>query len=274
MPRQVPKSLVKRRRYAAGRLARFPVAEPEAQRTVERWRQVLARRLRRGLRAEVAVEIHDNTHTMVSFARLRRGWALRLHHMFLAVPDEVGGALVDYVRSGGLRGSGVLDRFIEDNTRAIRRVSVAQLRRRLRIEPAGRHHDLGEIFATLNHRYFGGRIGATITYGPAPRRRRTRRSIKMGSYSAESRVIRIHPALDQAHVPRYFVEWIVFHEMLHDLYRGRAGHSGRRCLHPPELLEHERRFHAFHRAQAWEQEHLELLLAAGPEELGLSVRGE
>jgi hypothetical protein len=116
----------------------------------------------------------------------------------------------------------------------------------------GWHHDLSAIFAALNRRYFGGRIAATITYGPAPRRRRPRKSIKMGSYSAESRVIRIHPALDQPGVPRFFVEWIVFHEMLHHLYRARAGSERRRGVHPPEFVEHERRFHAFHRAQAWE----------------------
>ena len=251
---------MKRRRYAAGRLARAALQAPEAERLVERWRRALAWRLRRGLRAEVAVEIHDNTHTMVSFARIPRGWALRLHHMFLATPEAVVGALVEYVRGGGQRSSAVLDRFIAENSAAIRRVSVEQLRRRLRLEPMGRHHDLAEIFAALNRRYFGGRIGATITYGPAPRRRRARRSIKMGSYSAESRVIRIHPALDQPRVPHYFVEWIVFHEMLHHVYRTRRGDDGRRCVHPPEFTEHERRFHDFHRAQEWESENLDLLL--------------
>ena len=86
----------------------------------------------------------------------------------------------------------------------------------------------------------------------------------MGSYSADSRVIRIHPALDQPGVPRYFVEWIVFHEMLHHLYRARAASDGRRCVHPPEFVEHERRFHAFHRAQAWEASNLDLLLDPHP----------
>jgi hypothetical protein len=93
----------------------------------------------------------------------------------------------------------------------------------------------------------------------------------MGSYSAEARVIRIHPALDQAEVPRYFVEWIVFHEMLHDIYRIRR-RGGRRCVHTPEFLEHERRFHAFRRAQRWENENLDLLLSTrvfGPVESAL-----
>ena len=260
------KSLVKRRRYAAGRLATGGVRRPEAQRLLRVWRRVLERRLRHRLRTEVVVEIHDNTHTMVSFVRIARGWRLRLHHMFLAAPEEVVSALSDYLRAGSVRSSQVLDRFIEGNKAFIRRVSPAQLRRRLRIVPVGRHHDLAAMFDALNRRYFGGRIGATITFGPAPRRRRPRKSIKMGSYSAESRVIRIHPALDHPRVPRFFVEWIVFHEMLHDLYRARPGGTGRRCIHPPEMVEHERRFHAFHRAQAWEEANLDLLLTVRPED--------
>ena len=76
----------------------------------------------------------------------------------------------------------MLDRFIERNRAFIRRVSPAAAA----AAPAdrartGAHHDLRAIFAQLNHRYFGGRMAAAITYGPAPRARRPRKSIKMGS---------------------------------------------------------------------------------------------
>ena len=254
------KNIVKKRSYTAARLAVVRSRVPEPQRLLRVWKRVLERRLRARLRADVTVEVHDNTHTMVTFERFRRGWRIRLHHMFLAAPEDVVTALAEFVRSADARSSAVLDRFIERNKAFIRRVSPAQLRRRLRIEPVGRHHDLSAIFAALNRRYFAGRIAATITFGPAPRSRRPRKSIKMGSYSADSRVIRIHPALDQPKVPRYFVEWIVFHEMLHHVYRARRGDDGRRCVHPPEFMEHERRFHDFHRAQAWENENLDVLL--------------
>jgi hypothetical protein len=256
------KNIVKKRSYASGRLAVARTQLPEPQRLLRVWKRVLERRLRARLRAEVSVEVHDNTHTMVTFERVRPGWRVRVHHMFLAAPEEVVTALAEFVRSADAGSSAVLDRFIERSKAFIRRVSPAQLRRRLRIEPVGRHHDLSAIFATLNRRYFGNRIDATITFGPAPRSRRPRKSIKMGSYSAESRVIRIHPALDQPKVPRYFVEWIVFHEMLHHVYRARRGDDGRRCVHPPEFMEHERRFRDFHRAQAWETDNLDVLLRA------------
>ena len=246
----------------AGRIARQVPTDPEPNRLLKVWRRVLERRLRKALRTNVAVEIHDNTHTMLTFQRNRSLWRLRLHHMFLAAPDEVLQSLARYVKLGDAQASAHLDKFIEGNKLFIRRLSPEQMRRRMRLEPEGQHHDLGRIFERLNVRYFANRINAAITYGPAPRVAGPRKSIKMGSYSADSKVIRIHPALDQPVVPRYFVEWIVFHEMLHHVYRVRRGENGRRCVHPPEFMAHEKRFHDYRRAQAWEDENLDLLLRA------------
>lgn len=264
-PAKKPKTLTKKRSAPVGRTARQLPGTPEPNRLLKVWRRVLERRLRTRLCSNVAVEIHDNTHTMLTFQRRRGLWRLRLHHMFLAAPDPVIQALADFVRTADPLASGVLDKYIERNKVFIRRISPAQMRKRLRLEPVGRYHDLSRIFDRLNERYFSERrISAAITYGPAPRVKGPRKSIKMGSYSMDSKVIRIHPALDQPVVPRYFVEWIVFHEMLHNVYRSRRGGDGRRCVHPPEFNEHERRFHDFKRAQAWEDENLDLLLRARP----------
>jgi hypothetical protein len=253
--------VTRKRTAPAARLVRAPAAPlAEPQRLLRVWRRVLERRLRGRMRARVLVDIHDNTHTMVTFQRNGGMWRLRLHHMFLAAPDEVLGALAGFVQGTEGESSAVLDRYIERNKAFIRRVSPAKRRKRLRLSPVGRHHDLGLIFERLNRRYFSNRISAAITYGPAPKVRGPRKSIKMGSYSADSKVIRIHPALDQSRVPRYFVEWIVFHEMLHHVYRARRGGDGRRCVHPPEFMAHERRFHDFKRAQAWEGQNLDYLL--------------
>jgi hypothetical protein len=102
-------------------------------------------------------------------------------------------------------------------------------------------------------------LAPTTSGAPAGRRRRPRRSIKMGSFSVEDRVIRIHPALDQTAVPRYFVAWIVFHEMLHGKHEvTRVG--GRRCFHTKEFLADERTFQHYQRAFAWEKRNIDRLL--------------
>ena len=62
-------------------------------------------------------------------------------------------------------------------------------------------------------------------------------------------------------MPRYFVAYIVYHEMLHHVIPGSRG-LGRVNLHPPEFKEREREFRHFQRALDWEKRHIGRLLRA------------
>ncbi len=83
----------------------------------------------------------------------------------------------------------------------------------------------------------------------------------MGTYLIDERIIRIHPALDQPFVPRYFVEWVVYHEMLHHVVPMPVV-NGRRVYHSDEFRDLERRFDDFERARAWEEAHLTRLISS------------
>ena len=107
--------------------------------------------------------------------------------------------------------------------------------------------------------HFAGGLEARITWGPVTSRGRRRRSIKMGSFAVEDRIIRIHPALDQDCVPDYFVAWIVFHEMLHGKHEVKR-ENGRRRFHSAAFLAEERQFPEYDRACAWEKANLDRLL--------------
>jgi len=124
------------------------------------------------------------------------------------------------------------------------------------------YHDLQAIFDQLNALHFAGGLEARITWGPVTSRGRRRRSIKMGSFAVEDRIIRIHPALDQDCVPDYFVAWIVYHEMLHGKHEVKR-ENGRRRFHSAEFLAEERQFPQYERACAWEKQNLDRLLRAG-----------
>lgn len=214
-------------------------------------------RLARALGERVAVTVTDNRSTMVSFRRRPGLISFRLHHMFKAAADEVVRALAKFAGRGRGRGAAgrVLDDFIKVHNRHIRRdlESIAHT-----LRPRGEAHDLSAIFDSLNARYFDGKLEARIGWGREPPRRR-RRSIKMGTYFHETRVIRIHPALDQERVPEYFVAWVVYHEMLHQAVPPvRSG--GRRKVHTTTFWERERSFHDCERAKSWERDNLSLLL--------------
>jgi hypothetical protein len=205
------------------------------------------------------LELHltNNHYSMISVRRRPDGYRLRLHRMFVGAEPRIVRALARYVVHNDRRASTLLGEYIEQNQHIIRQ----QVRRprRIKIRAAGRHHDLGAIFDRLNTDRFAGKLDARITWGPVSARRRRRRSIKMGSFAVEDRIIRIHPALDQPSVPEYFVAWIVFHEMLHGKHEVHRK-DGRRRFHTREFLAEERTFSDYERAHAWEKANLDKLL--------------
>jgi len=231
----------------------------------------LERRIRAHLaRGHVQVTLTDNRYTMISVRRIapkdrsrsprarnERRYEVRLHHMFADADPVITRALAHYIADNDAEASRILGDFIDANAGHVRgwaRRTPAQL-----IFTAGEHHDLREIFDELNARYFDSRIDAAITWGARAGRPRRRNSIKMGSYSVEDRLIRIHRSLDRAFVPRFFVAWIVFHEMLHQVHDIRVK-NGRREFHSKEFMADEAGFELYDQARQWERRHLDALL--------------
>ena len=106
-----------------------------------------------------------------------------------------------------------------------------------RLLPArGRHHDLGEIFDALNQRFFDGQIPPSRLGWSHKNSRRI-----LGHYDSGHATIMISRKLDSPSVPRYLVEYVVYHEMLHIRFPvERRGQ--RRVVHSPEFREAEKKF--------------------------------
>lgn len=206
------------------------------------------------------LSLTDNRYTMVAVRRATAGYTVRIHRMFAGADAKMVRALARYVVHNDRRASGVIGDFIDKHQHVI--AQQPRRTRRLKVRTAGQVHELQSIFDRLNTEHFGGILQAQITWGPGFRhRQRSQRSIKMGSFSVEDRVIRIHPILDQQNVPPYFIAWIVFHEMLHGKHQV-VRRGGRRCFHSREFLAEERTFPDFQRASAWEKANIEHLLGA------------
>jgi predicted metal-dependent hydrolase len=217
--------------------------------------EALAYRLSAELRLPVRLAVTDNRSTMVSFRRSANALQLRLHHMFLDAPEPVMRAVADYAGRGNRLAGGLLDDYIRGQQPRIRQERHAA---EADLEPRGRYFDLQAMFDALNRTYFQEGIQARIGWGRMPPRRR-RKSIRLGVYDHQTREIRIHPALDRAEVPSYFVEFIVFHEMLHQLFPSSNG-TGRRVHHPRAFRDREKAFPLYAAALRWERENLNLLL--------------
>jgi hypothetical protein len=220
----------------------------------------LERRIRAHMtKGRVAVTLTDNRYTMISVRRLpkEKRYEVRLHHMFADADPVITRALARYIAENDADASRILGDFIDQNSGHVRgraRRQPAQV-----IFTAGEFHDLRTIYDELNAEYFDDKIDAVITWGQRIGRPRRRNSIKMGSYSVEDRLIRIHRSLDREFVPRYFVAWIVFHEMLHQVHDIRVK-NGRREFHSKEFLADEAMYEHFEQAKSWERRHLDAIL--------------
>jgi len=106
-----------------------------------------------------------------------------------------------------------------------------------------------------------------VSWGRQTNSSRRIRSIHFGSYNWTRNVIRIHPDLDRDYVPRYFIESVLLHEMLHvDLGVSRTS-DGRRSSHSREFKRRECDLPNYERAREWERAHLHYFLRGTPRAL-------
>lgn len=113
--------------------------------------------------------------------------------------------------------------------------------------PQGQCYNLQEIYNTLNAQYFESKLDVRISWygrGTIPKTR-----IVFGSYSHRTKSIRINRFLDQATIPPYVVQFIVYHEMLHNVLPPKRKLNGKRSIHHQDFKEKERQFQEYQLAK-------------------------
>lgn len=142
--------------------------------------------------------------------------------------------------------------------RAKRKISCLSLplQRQFSLDLEGRYFDLRAIFDKLNMRFFRGRLrGYRVIWG-RKRKQRPKTYLVFATIQEEDRVIRVHPLLDAPFVPNWFMEYVVYHEMLHAVVPDEFDENGRRRVHTDAFRKRERVFPFFNRARKWEAENL------------------
>jgi hypothetical protein len=206
-------------------------------------------RLLRLIGKTIILTITDNSSSLLSVRKKDGKTLVRLHKMFLHADEEVLKAVSGFI-AGEKSCGAVIRNYIKENGSCLKNRPVAPSC----LRPHGNIHCLTDIFARVNRTYFSGRISAGITWGKNRPGRRARR-ITLGSFCRATNIIRINLLLDRKKVPVFFLEFIVYHEMLHaDL--GFTTEKGRRRLHTKEFRIRERAFAEYEKAVAWEKRNL------------------
>ncbi len=202
--------------------------------------------LEKSVRKQVTVVITDNATVMLSIKSKKDHFSLRLHRMFLSASRDVLDELAGYMRNSRTKTPLIRD-FINRNTHNLKKKPP----RKIRLIHKGIKFNVSDMFNRVNSEYFNGTISSSITWSTrSPKRSVAKRTL--GSYSQDTDLIRINPVLDTAGVPGYFVEFVVYHEMLHaDL--NNEPPSNRRTVHSREFKKREKLYRHYDRAMAWEK---------------------
>lgn len=117
--------------------------------------------------------------------------------------------------------------------------------RGLSLSPRGDHRDLVAIFDYVNSFYFSRRLGRPTlawTYEPPSKR--------LGFYFEALDLLAVNRVLDSESVPRYVLEFVMYHELLHHVNAMDAS-PARRVHHTKRFREQERLFRAYDEAEVW-----------------------
>ncbi len=111
--------------------------------------------------------------------------------------------------------------------------------------PMGKHYNLEDLFKRVQSEYFAGNITRPrLAWSQINTYR------KFGHYEPGKDRVVISSTLDDARIPEYVTEFVLYHEVLHK-YHGATWKNGKRMVHTPEFRRDERKFKWYDEASQW-----------------------
>jgi len=199
---------------------------------------------------DLRITFHENTSTMVSLSRKGKRLSLRIHRLFTRAPTDVLEVIVRCfftrpTRRQTQRWREQIFDFLEK-----KRLVAAEQNALLSVRsPRGQTYNLDELQEEVRGRFFTD--CRPLDIGWAPRVTSSLMAKWIATPPGTPNVIVVNPLLDDARVPRYYLEYIVFHELLHEVIPIRR-ERGRWLHHSAEFRRREREFPQYERALRWE----------------------
>ncbi len=185
--------------------------------------------------------------------RLREGKLhVRLSDLLEGAPENIHRAIAHillaklYKKDIAPLHAGRYRRYVSSEAMTRQAEHVRQTRGRKRLSGAqGRTYDLDEVFEAINLRFFHGLLGRPILTWSTQTARRM-----LGHYDSAHNTIVVSRIFDRPGTPRYAVEYLLYHEMLH-LKHPVTVRAGRRCVHSKAFQAEENLFPELEQAKAF-----------------------
>jgi hypothetical protein len=195
----------------------------------------------------VKLTINDNRSTMLSVSWAYGQVRLSLHRMFLTASYEILLALARYVRREEKGVPLIIKVFIDAN---VSRLDYSHELSDQALVTCGVVYNLQEIYEQLNSQYFATPLSLKITwYGEGLPKNKSR--VNLGLYYDAMKLIKIHRLLDDANVPYYVIQYVVYHEMLHAVCHTYIDQKGWLRAHGDNFTAREEQFGHYTLAKNW-----------------------
>jgi predicted SprT family Zn-dependent metalloprotease len=224
----------------------------------------------------------QNTLSIITSRRLKLGWRVKvlpfsgkrqlvIPHYLTEAPEEVKDSLIDWALLP-CRPNYLQKKSIREHRSLLEKKIWHYIdslpdapHRRSRFNPdslsgktSGQRYDLQEVFHSVNHAYFNGTLSALVRWGHAYSKTSCH-TVKKCSNGLRFNLITIAGAYNNPEVPRYAIEGIMHHEMLH-IAVPPYKKNGRNVIHGKEFKDGEKKFSCLREWRKWEQEKLPILL--------------
>jgi hypothetical protein len=232
---------------------------------------------------ELLSALHANSLEVELQQRLKRSWhvmvnrltgkrTLKVPALLEHAPREVKQALIDwallYDRRGALRRERrttkralehTVWKYLEQHHPESRRTARSlPLQEHLRTE--GCRYDLREVFAKVNQESFGGRLQSLVRWGGFATLTSFHRTVA-GPDGARQNLVTIAGAYDHPDVPRFAIESVMHHELLH-IAVPPVVRNGRRVVHGRDFRTAERVHPHYAEWERWQRTHVAKLASA------------
>lgn len=191
---------------------------------------------------------NQNLRSYLSFRKDKKGILLRIHRLFEKADRSILDALIVYICHDDKAARAVVRKHAHEY------YSCATIRQ-APLETRGKVYDLQVFYDRVKTQFFPPSFDAVIGWSRAPQRKKYRH-ITFGTYDRHRHRILIHPLLDQAGVPEYFIEFVVYHEMLHAVVPAQIDTAGRCRSHSRQFRLREQMFPFYVEAKKWERQSL------------------
>ncbi|MEL7431374.1 MAG: hypothetical protein AAGI90_02440 [Chlamydiota bacterium] len=197
------------------------------------------------MRCEVTVELTSYQGTFIRFSMTSSKQArLSLHRFFLRASSEILEHAIFYLRDKKKRSLGILRLFFEQPFFA---KSTAMLPQKV----VGACYDLREVYRDVENRYLPYPIDPFLGWFTRPKK--SQHSLTYGAFSRTDWLIKINDLLDRETVPRYFLEYVIYHEALHAICPPQLSRAGRVFVHTKKFKLWEKKFPKLSEALAFEK---------------------